>query len=440
MLCAFRAIQFGLVALTLVLFGSVASAQKAKPKIAVLGLEAVVGANGQIDPADTAFAKELTKELRSRANNSKNYDLTKDSRELVDEKLMNNCGSEQATCMGPIGANMGADVLLFGRVANAKGGYKVTLTLVDTKKRSVLASDPNATITQAELKNPALGNWVREHYKKLTGESSDGQLVIIAAGAGAGRVIVNGDTKDTLRNGTATISLPEGNRYRVGVEADGFRLWEQENVQISADKTTELKPELVKSKPIDIAPKDTKGNTDTTTGTDSLTSPEGPVSETTEGSSKLGWKVAAGVSFGAAAVTGAFWIIKYRDYRSFDPDTRGLTFSRDGKPDNNIKVSTFDRSDCKGEFAMAATDGGDPKAANNALDSACSAHRQTFYFGAATVVFAAAGSVALYMALRKDGTEERPAGAGRRVKKKKNLIVTPVVTPDGTGATLRFDW
>src|SRR5687767_13117009 len=94
-----RAIQLGLAALTLVLFGSVATAGP-KQKIAVLGLEAVVGANGQIDPADTKFAKELTAELRARANTSKAYDLTKDQRELVDEKLMNNCASEQAQCMG----------------------------------------------------------------------------------------------------------------------------------------------------------------------------------------------------------------------------------------------------------------------------------------------------------------------------------------------------
>jgi hypothetical protein len=39
----------------------------------------------------------------------------------------------------------------------------------------------------------------------------------------------------------------------------------------------------------------------------------------------------------------------------------------------------------------------------------------------------------------KDDSEQRPASAGRQ-KKKKNFVVTPVVSPDGTGATLRFDW
>jgi hypothetical protein len=44
--------------------------------------------------------------------------------------------------------------------------------------------------------------------------------------------------------------------------------------------------------------------------------------------------------------------------------------------------------------------------------------------------------------MSKDNTEQAPTGnaTGRRVKTRRNLIVTPVVSPDGTGATLRFDW
>jgi len=30
--------------------------------------------------------------------------------------------------------------------------------------------------------------------------------------------------------------------------------------------------------------------------------------------------------------------------------------------------------------------------------------------------------------------------AGRRVKKKKELAITPILAPDGGGATFRLDW
>jgi hypothetical protein len=36
------------------------------------------------------------------------------------------------------------------------------------------------------------------------------------------------------------------------------------------------------------------------------------------------------------------------------------------------------------------------------------------------------------------GTETRAAASGRR--KRRELAITPVVSPDGGGATLRFDW
>lgn len=436
---AFRALQFGLVALTLVLFGSVAHADK--QKIAVLGLEAVVGANGQIDPADTKFAKELTAELRNKANNSKSFVQTKDQRELVDEKLMNNCGSEHPQCMAPIGASMGADVLLFGKVANAKGGYRVTLTLVDVKKRQQIGSDPNALVTAAETKQPALGKWVAEHYRKLTGESSDGQVIIIAAGASGGRVLVNGETRETLKSGQATLSLPEG-RYKIGVEADGFKLWEQDGVTISGDKPVELRPPLEKAtKPIDPTVDPDKGNDTTVTGTENLVTREGTVSGK---KSKTVWKVAAAVGLGGAALGGAFIAYSYTQMSDFKgAKVNNAVWSEDGTTPLPMHT-TVSESDCGSGSFIAGTGGGANNASdlNSKFDTACSAKDRMTWLVPTTIGLAAIGAGALiYVMVSKDDAEQRPAGAtvGRRVKKK-NFIVTPVVTPDGTGATLRFDW
>ncbi|MBA3501667.1 MAG: carboxypeptidase-like regulatory domain-containing protein [Myxococcota bacterium] len=408
-----------------------------KQKIAVLGLEAVVGANGQIDPADTKFAKELTAELRARANNSKNFSLTKDQRELVDEKLMNNCASEQAQCMGPIGASMGADVLLFGKVANAKGGYKVSLTLVDVRKKTVIGTDPNSTITTADTKNPNLGSWVREHYKKLTGEGGDGVLIITAVGANAGRILVNGDTRDTLKSGRAEVSLPEG-RYRIGVEADGFKLWEQEGVTVSSDKPTELKPDLVRSKPVDVVDPGNNTTEPTTTGTENLISREGTVSPK---KSKTMWKVAAGVGLGGAAIAGGFWIYSYTKVDSFSSEKvpTGVRFE-------NASVKDVTPEHCSDDFKPIEpgnmTHEANAKSINDKFDTACKHASRTKWLVPTTIGLAALGAGALiYLMVSSDSTESAPAGTtGRRAKKKRNLIVTPVVTPDNTGATLRFDW
>jgi hypothetical protein len=46
-----------------------------------------------------------------------------------------------------------------------------------------------------------------------------------------------------------------------------------------------------------------------------------------------------------------------------------------------------------------------------------------------------------YMAyVRDSGSSESTKTAGAGHRKRRELAVTPIVTPDGGGATLRFDW
>jgi hypothetical protein len=85
-------------------------------------------------------------------------------------------------------------------------------------------------------------------------------------------------------------------------------------------------------------------------------------------------------------------------------------------------------SDCGGSFN------------DDAFTSACS-HRTKEIVGAVVAgVFgvAAAGSFYLAFIRDRDHTETQTANRGR--KKRRELAITPIVTPDGGGATLRIDW
>lgn len=412
-----------LVILTLVLLGSVAYAGP-KQKMAVLGIEAIIGANGQIDPQDVQFAKELTKELRVRVNNSKDYELTKEQRELSDEKLMNGCSNEAAACMSTIGAGIGADFVLFGRIENTKSGYKVSLKLVNVNKKQQVTSDPNVEIRTADTRGVGLSNWVRDRFRKLTGETADGKLTITIAGATTGTVYVgkDRDPKGQLNGGSITLTLPEG-RHKVVVEADGFDLWEQE-VTVSAEKPTELTPTVKKKDKGEPG----EGGTGTTGG-DNLISTTGTVS-TAGKSNKTIWKVAAGVGFAGAAAGTVFIGYSYMKMKDFD-GTLAMGSSFDGRT-----TGTVTQDDCGGRF-----DGTNASSNQDKFDAACSAKDRMKWLVPTTIGFAAIGTGALiYVLMSKDGKEEeRPANAGRRAKKR-NFLVTPVVSPDGSGATLRFDW
>jgi len=417
-----------LACLFVALFCSVAAA---KPKIGILGVEAVVGASGKIDDADTKVAKDLTAALRERASTSTTYQLADENRELVDEKLMNNCASEAPACMGPIGQQMKVEVLLFGSIQATKqggvDGYKVNLKLINVPRRAPMQSLPNEFIPLAQTKGAALANWTRTAYKRLTGESSGGTLVIKVTNADEGTVLIDGERRDSLKSGQATIALDEG-RYRVSIESGGFRVWEDKEITIRGGEATTKSVELVKADGDVVTPPDGNGviieRGGTVSSRKSTTAP----------------KVVAAVGFGGALVVGAIagyaWFVgPISDYEG--ADLSRVAFSNDVGGDNRIG-----NQECgKGTFTDVGG-GADAAGVNGKFKDACTWYDRKTTLMVAGVGLAAVGVGGLvWYYFTKDKVEERPAGVtGRRVKKRQPFAVTPVMTPDGAGATLQFDW
>ncbi|MBA3394919.1 MAG: PEGA domain-containing protein [Deltaproteobacteria bacterium] len=405
-----------LVLLFLACFGSVAMA--AKQKVAILGIEAVVGANGKIDDADTQVAKDLTAALRSRASASATYTLSTENRELVDEKLMNNCGGEHPNCMAPIGAQMNVDVLLFGKIEATGSGYKVTLKLVSVGKRQQLSSLPNEMLPLKDTKGPALASWARTAYKKLTGEDSDGSLVI-KANAERGTVLINGERKGNLTSGQATISLGEG-RYRVAVEAEGYQLWEEKDVTIRAGEPTTKAVELTKAtpgSPVDVI----------NPQPDPIQGRENTVSHR---NNKTMFKVAAAVGLGGAAIGGVVWGITYfGPISSYQNAELGEYM---GTRDSSGKVGSGQCGNSSNRFTNPSD--------QSKFEDACSGYSRTKWLIPTTIGLGVIGAGALiYIMVSSDDTEERPAMTGRRAKKRQ-FAVTPIVSPETAGATVQIDW
>ena len=82
---------------------------------------------------------------------------------------------------------------------------------------------------------------------------------------------------------------------------------------------------------------------------------------------------------------------------------------------------------------------GTPNAANIAFDDACSASKSRLVVGIIAAITGAAGVGTLYFAYRSESkAAEKQTSIGRRTRRQ--LTVTPVVSPSGGGATVRFDW
>ena len=389
------------------LFGSVAEA--GKPNVGVLGVE-VVG--GEVTAQDTGVAKELTEGLRARAKAGTGpYQLAPGSdKELIDEKLLKSCDNEAISCMSAIGAELGADWLIYGKIEKQGGAYRVDLKLLNVGRKAMDKSwSENIPV------GSSIQAWAKKAYAKLTGQNNAGTLIVKVGNADRGTVLIDGTEKGNIVNGKATIDLPPG-KYRLSIESQGFQRWEKD-ITISEDQPTSVPAEL--DKPIvDQRPPP------------KLCDPATSVCENTvsrsSGSGK--WKGVFYASVAVAAVGAGVWVYGYTKIGSIEQnvcDAGGYTAGDPAHPN----CTAMPKPGYMGDTVDELNRSGD------------NYHKMTLIGGITT---AAAGGLAIFafykgfIAQGSDDTDEHALN-GHRVRRDR-FSVTPVVSAQGGGATLRFDW
>lgn len=377
-----------------------------KPTVAILGLE-VVDPSG-IDAQTTSVARDLTEGLRARAKaGSGPYQLAIGSdKELIDEKLIHNC-DESIGCMSEIGKNLGANFLIYGRLEKKAEGFVVTMNLLNVDKKRMEKAKSPLTITQKEP--AAIAAAAKKAYNDLTGTTELGTLVI-TANAERGTVLIDDEPKGNLNSGTATLTGLKEGRYRLGIEADGYRRSEDVIVTIRSGETVTQSVTLVEGK---------SEIRHTMTGTTSQTK------------SNI-WKPIFGVSLAAGAAVGGFSVYSFLKWRST-------------KDDVNVRAgqATISEGNCSGgKFTQPG--GGDPldAAQTGTMGDVCKYRNYNIKAG---IVAGAIGVLVVgtaYMAFFRGSAETQPAPgtASRRVRKKPQFSVTPVVSTEGGGATFQIDW
>lgn len=401
-----RVLSSACVPLLLLLLGLGSRAWAGKPPIAILGLE-VYDNGGGIDPETTKAAKELTAALRDRAKAGTGpFTPVQGEKELIDEKLINNCDSEAPTCMATIGSGLGAEVLMYGKIEKAtqsgQGVYKVSIKLLSVTRKQLTASTVE-TLPVSDATGVKVQTYARTWYSKLAGAGTGGSLVV-RANIDRGTVLLDEDIKGTLASGTLTLTgVPEG-KHTLAVEATReYQRYEAQVTVRSGETTTQNVTMVAMPKKLaELRPKETI----TREGTVGQ-----PPSQTNV------WKP---VFYGTvAADAGAIGFMTWEWLKS----------RSDAK--NIMGAESLNQSDCTPDKQMA----------NAALKSACS-HYDKYLIGiVVSSVIGAAVVGSFYMAYLRDSSDSqarRTADGGHR--KRRELVVTPVVTPDGGGATLRFDW
>lgn len=239
-----RARSMRSLSLGLLLLAALTSAASAKPKLAILGLEVI----GSLDPDQVRIAKQITLGLRERARAGTGpYELAPNSeKELVDEKLMNNCETEALACMSPIGLAMRADFLMFGNIEKVDRGYHITIKLIRVTTKMPLAPF-SEIIPAAEVKRDPRGV-ARHVYAKLTA-TDEGSVTVRVSSVERATVFVDDQPVGTTSSGLLTISLPEG-KHRLAVVATerGWKRHEEE-LTLNAGDQRNIPVELLRAGP-----------------------------------------------------------------------------------------------------------------------------------------------------------------------------------------------
>ena len=382
----------------------------AKPKIAILGLEAAPGPSGVVEPETTQVARDITRELRQRAQASTSpYVIAPNSnKELIDEKLLMSCDNEAASCMVVIGAGLAADVLLYGRVERKGDVYRVSLKLLDVKAKTI------ETATDEMPVGSSVTSVSKRLHNKLIGEAQSTSVagaLIVKARSQTGdtirnaTVLVDEDRKGDLTAGRLTVTGIAEGRHTIAIEAGGYQRFE-ETVTIHGGEQATLDALLLER-----------------------SAGPGPSSS----SSSLGWKVSLGagiaVTVGGLGFAGYSYLVKVNNALSA----------------GELKIvgdqgATVGSEDCSRTYDDIINNS-NPKIASfndKSLRTACTWRTRTFIgYGIAGVGLVGA-VVSLIMLTRDTGDSEKPPTGARG--KKPDVAIAPILNPGGGGAALSVSW
>jgi hypothetical protein len=369
-----------------------------KPPIAILGLEVYDNGNG-IDPDTTKAARELTTALRDRAKAGTGpyTSVQGGEKELIDEKLLNNCDTEANSCMAAIGSELGAEVLMYGRIwieksQGGQGTYKVSIKLLNVNRKQ-LASSTVETLPIAESTGVRASAHAKAWYTKLVGAVTGGTLAI-KANIDRGTVLLDDETRGNLASGALTLTGVTEGRHTIAIEAKDYQRYESQ-ITVRSGETTTQSVTMVEMSRKPTSAKEPRGET---------ISREGTVTAT----KRNVWKPIFYGTLAADAAAAGFTIFAWHEANTKAPPGGSNSQCGGNQPSN--------------------------------LNSACNWYTAHVVGWVVSGVLGAAVVGSFVMAYVRDSGESDNKAAARGHHKRREVAITPVVTPEGGGATLRFDW
>lgn len=377
-----------------------ASAQSA---VAVLGVDVGDG------PANRASC--LSQQLKSQVKGRSGYALTA-SKDLDEIKLVFGCINEEPACLAKAGASLQAEKLLWGTLRRARGGYSLTLRLLDVAQAK-LEQSATALVSPTQLRSGCAARTVERLAAKLL-VNRFGKLVITADVSGA--EVLMGRTVIGVLEGKPIVlaDLPPGT-YRIQITKEGLPSHVEE-VKVTAGRESRVEARLDQP----AAP---------VVGSSPILEPVPPPEEPS-GSGVSGWKVAfwtsAVATLGMAAGIGVSGYTVIKTDKDKDALINEFRDAENGKNRRTLPPE----SDVCSDPALS----GEYKARMDDLCGRGDTHALlTNVFIGLTVAAAAASGFFYYKAYVSSPTEERPVARGKGREGGVRWTLAPAAAPDGGG-------
>ena len=129
-------------------------------------------------------------------------------KELIDQKLLNNCDNEAPGCMSAIGNQLGADVLMYGQHPEGRASqYQVTIKVLDVGRKAMLKTSTDLIPVAEAQRRAAAGLGEEDLRASSPASSSGGTLVVKLSNADRGTILIDGEEKGNITSGTGTVAV-----------------------------------------------------------------------------------------------------------------------------------------------------------------------------------------------------------------------------------------
>jgi hypothetical protein len=392
------------------------SAWAGKPQVVILGLEVIADKSGNIDQETVRVAKDFTTQLRARATAAGQL-IPHSDKELVDEKLIRSCTGAEAACIAPIGVELGAAFLIYGSVEKA-GGFKVSLHMLNVATKA-MAKNFNVEIHDTSAIGLSVG--AKSAYVGLLGGDVGSLMINVQNDGVDGGSVMVGKERHELKGGHLTVKDLGPDRYTLVVEVPNFQRYEQ---------TVSLAPGEKKDVVVTLVPVATKVGP--------LKCGEGSIecgNTVSHTNNRAGYKVVGYSALLLSAVAGGIALYEWHEKIKPYEDT---SVAPNAPPGSVPAGKSFGNDDCQTDLGTLIRH--TPGDSNTKFDTACKARGTERVAGVISGVAAGVAIAALILAYRGSDEPEKHAQLGHRKHPKPLIAVTPIISPDGGGATLRIDF